>query len=626
MKLTQHLTGGHLMRQQSNQLQNHINVIEKKLHEASLEIEIQFRRDNRQVARMQTISQLTMQLSLAWLKVIPHAGGYFALLNKALQNPGGGTWEVMRSSYGKEGSSWNLWGDYANGVSSPLTVDGAQGYNLATGSPTLFQQDQRMKCEQAESEMMGMLKLPGISSLITRKGNANAQAVANKLQELDQQALSYLSDAYEDKETAAWAKLHALGAASIGDLSSHDGVKDLNAGTVMDANGDLLGKNKIDELDQRRTFMAKRQHTFGSSLYNALCNFVSSEGRQNVIDKLKFNLSTLQMVQRIKAKYVAYYGTITKSSVFSSMGKYIAKELVTLGTKSVLGRTLTHSKTNLLEQNHFRHNLGGRFIGAIGLIHELIAAYFGSGRICSLPPTSTYAKQVAYCLEDCALVGASYMSRDTSDDGQWQSWHDWFVAALKQMPEVRAFNAMLKENNVDSDKIDGIEIPGLSEFDGYGGKGWYKRPKNFSKHTGTLNANTVSTSPLKLHPAVATARTQQTDALFIDPAAQSGQANTLFNGAAGNTINVKGLQITPDNYEQSLASTVNDPTIAKSIQIHFLALHKKLEQLEQRLAHYENGLGMTAAHPATSHAQSNLRAAPITAPDLSDSDDDIEDL
>ncbi len=137
-----------------------IREIEAQFHRASLELEIKFRRDQRRILRCATISQTTYSIATAWLKVIPVVGGYIGLLNKALLNPGGGTWEVMRSAYGRNGNKWNLWGSMANGVSSPLTVDGASGYNLGSGSPTLFQTNQRMKCPGCQSlRAFGILRI-----------------------------------------------------------------------------------------------------------------------------------------------------------------------------------------------------------------------------------------------------------------------------------------------------------------------------------------------------------------------------------------------------------------------------------------------------------------------------------
>ncbi len=480
------------LKSESNRI---IEDIDKLYQRASLSLEIQFRHDQRRIFRGTTISNAVYSISIAWLKTIPIVGGYIGLLNKVLLNPGGGAWEVLRSKYGANGAAWNLWGDNANEVSSPLTVDGAAGYNLATGSPTLFQEDNRLKRDQAEAEMMGMLRIRGIREWMSGASTAVARQAASQLQGLEYRSLSLLEAAYQ--RYPAWVNLHAMAAASMADIGSHDGVRDLNAGTVVnEATGELYGKDSLAELKSKKTFMSK--HTFGSNLYKLLKHFSSSRERDRVEAELHIPKPTLQAVQRIKAKYVAYWYELTQSSVWSTLGTYVCQYLRRLGTGYVRDtgvsseaedryqRTLGRSP-NLLadDEGTFRGNVGGRFIGAMGFIHELIAAYFGSGRICSLPATPLYAKQVAYCLEDCALVGASYMTRDTSHD-KWDSWLTWFRSALAQMPEVVAFKQMYAENEFHAVSLRGIVVPGLSEFDGYGGTGYRQRPTNFTASRGDL--------------------------------------------------------------------------------------------------------------------------------------------
>ena len=487
------------LKSESNRIISGIDALYKG---ASLDLEIQFRHDQRRIYWGTTISKAVYSLSIAWLKTIPVVGGYIGLLNKVLMNPGGGAWEVMRSSYGEGGSAWNLWGEDANGVSSPLTLsptkDGGystDGYNLATGSPTLFQTDNRLKREQAESEMMTMLNIPGIKDWMSGSSSAVAREAAADLQGIEYRALLLLEAAY--KKYPAWVNLHAMAAASMADIGAHDGIRDLNAGTVTNSTtGDLYGKSSLQALKSQKTFMAK--HTFGSNLYKLLTHFESSTGRDKVEKDLQFPKTTLQAVQRIKAKYIAYWYQLTQSSMWSSLSSYVCKYLKGVGNGYVRDTGVGHEaeeryqrslgrSPNLLAEDEgaFRGNVGGRLIGAMGFIHEIIAAYFGSGRICSLPATPLYAKQIAYCMEDCALIGASYMTRDTTHE-KWASWLSFFRSALAQMPELVAFKQLYAEKQPHSPalSLSGIVVPGASEFAGYGGTGWKERPTNFTPARG----------------------------------------------------------------------------------------------------------------------------------------------
>ncbi len=447
--------------------------ISEHLRTASKKLSVAMRNDARHISHMSQGATLIYSVAISWLKTIPLVGGYVGLLNKIVMNPGGGAWEVSRSAYGPNGSAWNLWGDNANGVSSSLTLDasqganegfGLQGYNLATGSPTLFQQNQRMKLEQAESEMMGKLKIPGINDLFNKRSTPAAGEATIYLQNLEAESLWQLKNEYD--QCPAWYDLHALGAAQIADLSKRDGIRDLEMGNVLNEDGSLIYGDAVKKLDN--VFMSTSSIPFSKSNFcKVLEHFRPSTLNNSASDQLGISIFSLQKVQQVKAKYVAYWDSLTKESIWSRELKNhiepILKKVHPIPAEALPKSTSSFS---------------AKIISAMGFIHELLAAYFGSGRISSLPPTELYCKQATYALADCAASAASYMSRK---EKKVNLWYDWFKSALIKMPE---YCALLNMAILKGQPLGGLELDitpiGLSEFAEHKGKSWHPfRMKQF---------------------------------------------------------------------------------------------------------------------------------------------------
>ncbi len=429
-------------------------------------------------------------------------GGYFGLLNKILKNPAGGFWEVTRSSYGSgnvtEGTGWNLFGGSANSVSSPLTLSyqkddpntacdesvqldvdqsGAKGFNFASGAPTGFQGNQRLKMEQAEAELMSMARIAGIDAVLAQGKQAsvgNAQ-LRQELEKWETGQLKSLSEAYES--APHWYLWHALGAASTVDVSNRDGEKDLEYGTSDKRDEDQAFMLRYgDEIDA----IYKEENTYSNSS-SMIAKYLKAfkpniANRSSILKELmpedeqqaKRN-SWFITADKVKLQYIAYRASLVSESSFETdAGKWISAKL--------------SGDASIERLRELTPNFMSTFLNAWGLIHKLIAAYFGSGRLSSLPNTIAYCKQATWVLDDCALSAGAYMiSRvDESDRDRAQNlfeWYNWFHGQLMLYP---GFVALLVGTN--KDLICAGETPsvetltdlkvrglGLSEWHGPGG-------------------------------------------------------------------------------------------------------------------------------------------------------------
>ncbi len=467
--------------------------ISGELRKATNELSAVLRSDQRRTVRLGKIATVAYNITISLLKTIPFVGGYVGLINKVLMNPLGGAYEVLRAEYGGgygDGApgGWTVFGGASNSVMSPLTVDpdksdlGLGGLNLGNGgAPTLFQTNQRYKFEQAEIEIANQLpRIGSVTDLFQNKSSPQASQAKLAISELNAEALSRLHAVY--KEDPLWFKLHAIGAAVVADVSGRDGVRDLNA--------DLFNRDDQNWMSASEISSRIQQNLMHSSMDSNMVEAISVFKRKppSNLDERSRVLTNLQYrrAEIVKAKYVAYREDLTKESIFSTItGKYIRGICKRFGY-NLPGPSDWAARVMNNDLGQETRNFASKFISAWGLIHELIAAYFGSGRISALPLTMSNLKAAYYALQDCAASAAAFIAKD---GGRSDLWYDWFSGTLAQLPDWRVFLTLLNKYNSefsgDLNEIAGVvqEPRALTEFSGYGGLSFKRGVGNvFGRH------------------------------------------------------------------------------------------------------------------------------------------------
>ncbi len=399
--------------------------MEKGLSDATKKISIVARHEAQHVAQRSRAAQYAYKIAVAGLKAIPVVGGFFGLAAKVLNNPFGGAWEVARSNYGN--GAFNLTGEHHNGVSSALTVDGAKGYNLATGSPTLFQSCHRMKREQAEAELMQLAKVPGINELLSQGstatvGTSNALADIRKLS-----ASSSLHLLQFYRKIPAWYEFHALASLQVVNLMEKDGVKDLVSGNLLDDYGRLITGSAIDEIPKSKRY-ALTGFFGGSSLYDVLKELSHSKAADFEAQLRLLNFTEhgtiADRVHACKAKFIAYYPEMKKQSIFAGdIDNYVTDLVKRLSIPE-----------DTFPTGFLSNAPGLKFAIAASFTQELLSAYFGSTRIDMLPATEKNFQKIAYALSDCALCISKLLGSFGTEGDEKNLFQ-----MLQSLPPVAAF-------------------------------------------------------------------------------------------------------------------------------------------------------------------------------------------
>ncbi len=491
-------------------------TIDFNLNTAVSEVSALVTSNARRSAKVATGLKLAYAISISWLKTIPVGGGYIGLINKILQNPLGGGYEVFRSQYGGgfgDGppGGFGIFGSASNGVMSPLTygapdengITGLEGYNLATAAPTLFQQNQRIKFEQAEAEMQALLSCPGIGSLWGVQGGSSVDADAQKqiLAGLSHEAAERVNKAYETNPQ--WFFYHALASLQTGNVNSRNGARDLKSGVFDNADGTAWVNQKTMDGIIKSSFAHMSKN---SEMYSVLSNFqrntvkrekilsllqskveVDGDSTDNTSQFVIKGLTEAQMraVEIAKAKYVAYRPVMTEDALFANIASNgIKTKIKSLNGDSELSKTLDTP------------NFTPTFAAAWSLIHAIITAYFGSMRISGLPLGADTLKEIIYALVDASESAAAFISDETllaklhlTKAQMKERWFNWFLSQMMTCPDVVAYLTMYKRSYdaqgehkqlLSIDEVKGImkdcPILGLSEFNSHTGT-HFRKPR-----------------------------------------------------------------------------------------------------------------------------------------------------
>ncbi|WP_299494631.1 hypothetical protein [uncultured Shewanella sp.] len=437
------------------------NDLNRQIEEEALHLGHMVRWDERFDQKCATVAKFSAAIVLAGLKSVPFVGGYAGLLQKIIRDPLNGTYEVLRSGHGDakgtvfSGGGFSLFGDHSNGVSSALTVDGAKGYNLSTGNPTLFQDDDRMKLERMELEWVSCAskELKGKFDALTNKSKyrMNKDIVKKLAFEVDQheeKVIHKLRFIYINEVNAA--KLKVLAGISIADISQKDGIRDLESGLFTDKQGELISLADINKLGVNASSYMTKNSRMWKTLHNLRTN-INNFQDQNYSKLLKGTSIT-------SGETFELLNSITRSRVHLTKAKYVAYKDELIGSNSIVfdNRVDLHVK-GLIDSLPYKSikkydnkKRANKLAVALSLIHELISAYFGSTRICSLPPTLNMLKVVSYCLSDCAASAAYFMTdeRKVEAGSKLINWRDWFWAYLSNMPETKVFRENCRENEL----------------------------------------------------------------------------------------------------------------------------------------------------------------------------------
>ncbi len=469
-------------------------AINENLGKAVYEVNSIFHADQRFNEKMSAILKAGYEIITATMKAIPIGGGYVGLIKKVLKNPLIGGHEVLRSTYGggwedNDGAAggWSIFGSAANGVSSPLTLGGGvKGYNLATGNPTLFQQDQRMKYEQMELEMMNAIgvaaNIPGIDQLF--KGQANAPHAATALREMSKMRREVAEIVnVEYAQNPRWFFIDALAGVSIADVACKDGMQDLASGVLDSDDGLSWDVTRMQALIRRDAV----KMTGRSRMHGVIKGYKKNIGFLDSTIKgygLTISSSQLRRMEVVKAKYVAYRKELTTDSLFSTVAADDIK------------RRLNAENSAFFHVPSDESEFAPRLCSSLSLVVELFIAAFGSSRVSQLPPSKDSVREVLWVLADAAECGGAFMSNGNKNKALWVKW---FYELFINHPDTRAlflqYDKVARESIGNGNRtqakfptigelrkdLNRIQVLGFQEFGNYTGQGILDKAESLLK-------------------------------------------------------------------------------------------------------------------------------------------------